>query len=368
MAEDGALQALNMNASQAVEEYLASRTVTPSFRSRTKKDRPQPYGIYLPHYAETVGNLLIFPINPAGENDTERFLYALWNALILQRHFGLKVLMSDAAVPPLAKDEIPDLYIDNIPLGCQGLLSRNDYAQYVGDGNTEGPLASLWTDVGHLFALRRLTFSNDDNTPRLVRALGGRPLTVFYEAEKLLEAKLRGQEQTGGLLTWLMQEGFDHVSALELSRGGKLMATLSEQLARLAGIAWQNRLLGRSLEKSSLLFPVGEVFQKLNYAGGVADMETLKAAAVQDIFDHLSRIADDQYKPGRTKWEAIQTYVDIWFDDVLNNVYAGNRRKLLTDEKLIRSAYHFYIRHQIPRKASGENMEPESELLIEAEV
>ena len=58
----------------------------PTFRSRTNKGRPQPYGLYLPRYAETVGNLLIFPINPGGDNDTERFLFALWNALILQRH------------------------------------------------------------------------------------------------------------------------------------------------------------------------------------------------------------------------------------------------------------------------------------------
>ena len=144
------------------------------------------------------------------------------------------------------------------------------------------------------------------------------------------------------------------------------MALLSEQLARLAEIAWQNRLLGRSLEKSSLLFPVGEVFQKLNYAGGIADMDVLKAAAIQDIFDHLSRIADDQYKPGRTKWEATQTYVDGWYDDVLNGVYGGNRRKLLNDEKLIRSAYHFYIRQQIPRKASEENKGSESEPFAEA--
>lgn len=99
--------------------------VTPTFRSRTAEDRPQPYGLYLPRYAETVGSLLIFPINPAGENDTERFLFALWNALVLQRHFGVKVLMSDMAVPPLGKDEIPNLYVDNIPLGCRGLLPQN---------------------------------------------------------------------------------------------------------------------------------------------------------------------------------------------------------------------------------------------------
>jgi CRISPR-associated protein Csc3 len=353
LTEDTAVQALNLNVVAAVEEYLAERVVTPTFRSRTAKDRPQPYGLYLPRYAETMGSLLIFPINPAGDNDTERFLFAFWNAMVLQRHFGVKVLMSDMAIPPLGKDEIPDLYVDNIPLGCRGLLPQNDYAQYAAGANKAGPLAKLWETIGHLFALRRLTFSTEDQTPRLVRALAGKPLTIFYETEKLLEARLRGQEQTGGLLTWLTQQAFPHVTTLAMNQGADFMTKLSHQLERLAVITWQNKLIGRSLEKSSLLFALNEVFQKLNYTGA-ADQDSLKAATIQDIFDHLSRITPDgQPKPGRKKWEAVQAFVNGWFDDVLNNVYSGNRRKFVSDEKLIRSAFHFYIRQQIPNKAAN---------------
>ena len=363
VTEDTAVQALNLNTREGIDGYLTDRVANPTFRSRTQKDRPQPFGLYLPRYAETTGNLLIFPINPGGDNDTERFLFALWNALLLQRHFGAKVLMSNSAIPALGKEEIPDLYIDNIPLGCRGLLPRNDYAQYQNGHDTPGPLGELWDDVGHLFVLRRLTFVSKDNTPRLVRALIGSPLTIFYETEKLLEARLRGQQETGGLLTWLSQQAFSHVESLAISKGGLFMTQLSEHLRQLAEIAWQNGLRGRSLEKSALLFPVNEVFQKLNHPGGVADRETLKSATAQDIFDHLTRIADDRYKPGRKKQEATKHFVDGWFDDVLEGVYGGNLRKLLNDEKLIRSAYHFYIREQIPRKES--QAEAEEDVLVE---
>jgi CRISPR-associated protein Csc3 len=349
VTEDTAVQALNMRVAENMETYLAKKVATPTFRSRTKKDKPQPFGLYLPRYAQTVGNLLIFPINPGGRNDTERFLFALWNALLLQRHFGVKVLMSNAPVPPLGKDEIPDMYVDNIPLACEGLLPRNDYAQFKDGTNEPGTLPALWEDVGHLFALRRLTFTSEDNTPRLVRALIGSPLSIFYETEKLLEARVRGQEQ-GGLLTWLSQQAFPHVNTLALNKGGKSMAQLSTQLQRLAEIAWKDGLRGRSLEKSALLYPVSEVFAKLSHSGGHMDRDALKAAAVQDIFDHLYRIADDRYKPGRKKWEATKQFVDVWFDDVLEGVYGGNLRKLLADEKLIRSAFLFYVRGQIPSK------------------
>ena len=96
-------------------------------------------------------------------------------------------------------------------------------------------------------------------------------------------------------------------------------------------------------------------------------METLKAATAQDIFDHLSRIADDRYKPGRNKWEATRS---MWTDGLMMcwRAFTPATAQAAHDEKLIRSAYYFYIRQQIPRKAHGENMEPEAELLIEAEV
>ena len=361
VSEDAAVQALNMNVIEGVRAYVADRVVTPTFRTRTKKDRPQPYGLYLPRYSETVGNLLIFPINPAGQNDTERFLFALWNALLLQRHFGVKVLMSNAAVPALGKEQIPDLYIDNIPLACQGLLPRNDYSEFSDGSQEPGTLPGLWDDVADLFALRRLTFTRSDNTPRLVRALARNPLTIFFETDRLLEARLRGQ-QPGGLSTWLTQQSFTHVQRLALSKGGQWMAELSTQLERLAGIAWQGGLRGRTLERSSLLYPVGEVFAKLAQSRGHADRATVRAATVQDIFDHLYRIAPPEYKPGKKKWQATKGYVDLWYDGVLEEVYGGNLRKLLTDEKLIRSAYLFYVREEIPRKAELTEDADEAEL------
>ena len=135
------------------------------------------------------------------------------------------------------------------------------------------------------------------------------------------------------------------------------MAQLSTQLQRLAEIAWKSGLRGRSLEKSSLLYAVGEVFAKLNRAGGHVDRDALKAAANQDIFDHLFRIADDRYKPGKKKREAIKQFVDIWFDDVVEGVYGGNLRKLLADENLIRSAFLFYVREQIPHKKVADDVQ-----------
>ena len=131
------------------------------------------------------------------------------------------------------------------------------------------------------------------------------------------------------------------------------MKKLSESLRKLARIAWEGGLRGRSLKKNSLMTALDEVFKKLSHHSEAADMETLRAATVEDIFEHLERIANE-YRPGRKKWEATQAFVDCFYDDIYQGMYGGKLQKLLADEKMLRSAYMFYIREAIPRKQDVE--------------
>lgn len=348
-----AIRALNLDAPDALQQWLDQNVGPhPNFRTQTKAGRPHSYGVYVPRYSETVGNLIILPLNAAGNNDTEQFLFALWNALVLQRHFGVKVLLSPSPVSPLAKEDFGDLYVDTVPLPAQGLLPTNNYRQFkLGQGDTPDNLPRLWQKAGYLQQLRRLTFTSSDNTPRLVRALAAHPLMIFHETDRLLEAKL--DRQSRGLSTWLYQQGFTSVAQLARLQGGTFMKKLSDSLQELARIAWQHRLRGSSLERSSLLYPYNDVMQKIAQlqSNKKLDKETLKAAAAQDIFDHLERLAKREgYGAGRSRLDACVAFVSGWFNDVLETVYEGNARKMLADEKLLRSAYLFYVRNEIPRK------------------
>ena len=131
------------------------------------------------------------------------------------------------------------------------------------------------------------------------------------------------------------------------------MTKLSEQLEQIAALAWTGRIRGSSLNRSSLLSPVVEVFAKLSRLGGPLDREAIIAMTVTDIFAHLERIADERYKPtpGGKKYQAVEKFVRLWYDGVLDDVYGGNVQRLLSDEKLLRSAYLFYLQAQISKKA-----------------
>lgn len=365
ISESGeSLVALNMDAREAIRYWLENRSDAPNFfRIRTKEGKPQPYGVYIPRYSQTVGNLIVLPLNAAGQNDTERFLFALWNALVFQRHFGVKVILTTSSTPPLEKQDFGDLYIDNIPLAVQGLLPENDFRQFLpGQGNQPGNLPLLWEKVHHLFALAQaVSTPNDDPRPRLVRAMATHPLAMYHEMDRLLVKKYDSQQ--GALLTWNYQQALPHISAITQFQGGVFVKKLSQHLEELASIAWQGYLRGHSLERNSLLSPFNQVMEKMALLAShrSVDIDTLKAAAAEDIFDHLERLARQQgYAIGKQRMQTCVDFVNGWFDGVLQGVYEGNVRKLLADEKLLRSAFLFYLRAQIPSKRE-ENASPASQ-------
>ncbi|HYN89156.1 MAG TPA: type I-D CRISPR-associated protein Cas10d/Csc3, partial [Ardenticatenaceae bacterium] len=141
-------RALHVNADVAGLRRLGSgQPVRLDFSTRTSQEKLHPYGLYLPRFSQSVGNLLTFPVNPGGVNDSARFLFALWYALLLQRHFGMKVLLTATPVAPLRKEDFGDLYVDAIPLSVRGLLRQNDFARYDGESQRDGSRWELWRTV-----------------------------------------------------------------------------------------------------------------------------------------------------------------------------------------------------------------------------
>jgi CRISPR-associated protein Csc3 len=333
----------------------AAGGVDPKFAVQTKAGKPHPYGVYMPRTPRnTVGNRLIFPLNPAGDNDSQRFLFALWNALVLQKHLGLRVMLTESPVAPFIPEV--ELYVDNIALSCRGLVERNDYSRYADYKQaTDGPLVQLQRQAAaiHQIANRVRTVSNKDEVLAIVQAMANGPLYVYYAVEKLLEARVRGDQKAKSpewLEIRLAQQIFPDLHTLTENGGGKYMTELSQHLQKLAEIAWQKGLRGKTLKKNSLMTPLDHVFVKMNQRSQAFDDEALKAVIAEDIFQYLERIADEQYTPGRRKMEAATEFVTLFFDDVYHSVYQGNRTRLLADEKLLRSAFMFYIRRQIPTK------------------
>lgn len=329
--------------SKAFDAFLADNRMDLVMATRNKQGKPYQNGLVLPRYAETVGNVLIFPLNCPGANDSEQFLFGLQNALLVQRYFGCKALLTDSPVPILGKDDFADLFVDNAPLGFEGLLPQDDFDRPA--------LERLWEDVLALHRLRRALYNPErEENPQLslVRAMADGRLRLFFEADRLVEHKAGQGKPDGKLRAWRGSEIAREILP-DLQRLVKGEETM-EQLETLARMAWAGRIIGRSLERNSLLKPFDMLLEGLEKKPAAFGLDTLRAQLTEEIFRHLEAIASEEYKPGRTKREKVKAYVDAFFDGVLGQAYRGNATKLLADGKPLRSAYLFYIREQISTK------------------
>jgi CRISPR-associated protein Csc3 len=335
------------------EEYLARYDPKEplEFVTQTKKGKPHTYGVYLPSYSETVGNLLIEPLNAPGDNDTERFIFVLQMAMLLQKHLGLKALVSLSPVPPLDKEAIGDLYLDLRPLGLEGLLESVDFRSFE-DGDKPGNLQPLWNRMQAILRLRRHlgVIGERDPMVELARALTVHPLEVFFVAERLLENRLSKGSSSAFLRIKEARELLPDLEMLaQATKGVRLVEQVSSQLKRLAGIAWLNGLRGRSLEKHSLMVPFDECMNQLSHTSQAfeTDEDAIRATAITEIFEYLKRIAPEGYKPGAKKQQACEEFVDIFFTGLYRGVYQGSKPRLLNDERRLRAAFLFYLRKQI---------------------
>ena len=349
--KDTAVRALWCDTRQAL---IHDRTINPDFLTRTKKNKAHTFGLYMPRVRNTVGNRIVLPLNPAGDNDSERFLFALWHGLVLQEHLGLKVMLTEASTAPFIPES--DFYVDNVVLSCTGLMPHNHYENFVDyKAGTKGTLAVLREQAKALHRIQNhlLTTSSKDEILALVQAMSGGGLKLFYAAEKLLEAKIRDRNLSAP--EWgeirLAQQLLPDLERLAHPIGGTFMTQMSNHLQALAEIAWQGRLRGNSLKKNSLMTPLDEIFKKIGQRSQAFDIDALKAATCEDIFAYFERIADE-YKPGKKKHESIVQFVELFFEEIYKGIYKNSLTKLLADEKMIRSAFIFYTRQQISSKRS----------------
>jgi CRISPR-associated protein Csc3 len=128
-------------------------------------------------------------------------------------------------------------------------------------------------------------------------------------------------------------------------------------IKKMSAIAWKSRIRGKALKRSSLLMPINEIFDHLRRQQQLLDLDTLQAAINTEIFNYLVRIHDPtkpQFQPGREKRIRVEEFVNCFFDELLQGIYGGKLSKLMTNEKIIKAAYLFYIRNEITPKEETE--------------
>lgn len=113
-------------------------------------------GILVPKYSELVGNTISLPINPVGDNSTEKYLNGIEYALLIHKYFGVKVLLSELSIPilDLTEHNEIDIFLDGVPSTLRGLvISDKLYFQRNSAQESRGSGDILWQ---RLLAIREI--------------------------------------------------------------------------------------------------------------------------------------------------------------------------------------------------------------------
>lgn len=117
-----------------------------------------------------------------------------------------------------------------------------------------------------------------------------------------------------------------------------------DALKDLAKYAAQHRIRGKSYKRNSLLKPLDIILDELDRCPDTKErneLELVRTGSKGLILAHVQRVAKGVQE------DAVYCYVDLFFDQVLNEAHRKNANKLLQRERLIRSAYLVYMRQAI---------------------
>lgn len=302
-------------------------------------------GLPLPGAPELLGNLLIWPLNAPGDNDTECFWYAFTCAIAMHHFVGGRVVLTRSAAPILSAEEASafELFTDEIPLSLQALLRNNGYSYET--------LPNLESQLGALYNVYRGVRSDGDELLPLMRSLNDGALGIYFAAERFLLKRVKNDKKAKSP-EWLTIQIAQTIAAdlrtITTEQGGE---KVNETIQRLAQLAWEGNLKGQTLAKNSLMMPLDHCFEKVQMMQPPIDKETLRAVTITDIYSYLERIREEGMVGQETQRKA-KAFVDAFFDELWGNHYANNRQRLLTDEKLIRSAFLFHIREILAKRSA----------------
>lgn len=165
-------------------------------------------GILVPKYSELVGNIISLPINPTGDNSTEKYLNGIEYALLIHKYFGVKVLLSELSIPILdltEHDEI-DIFLDGVPSSLRGLVKsdelhfqRNSAQENIGSGDILWQRLLAIREIHDLLHIMPKKKKNESGKKKksgnlaelyiLATAFSRSENHFFFEVDRLIEKK-----------------------------------------------------------------------------------------------------------------------------------------------------------------------------------
>lgn len=136
----------------------------------------------------------------------------------------------------------------------------------------------------------------------------------------------------------------------------------------LAALAARSHIRGRSWARSAILDPFTQMMEGLERWPDPKDRDLLRAMLKAEIATRLERISS--FGIGAERRQAVERYVDLFFDGLLRREHYDKAPGLLERARLLKGAYLIFFREALPQRqrdaadsdeGSREDIEPEAE-------
>ncbi|NJM74819.1 MAG: type I-D CRISPR-associated protein Cas10d/Csc3 [Acaryochloridaceae cyanobacterium RU_4_10] len=183
------VSAISLSVKEVIKFFNSNQSTYISLPVKPQKT----LGLLLPKYSEVIGNVISIPLNPMGDNKTEKYLNAMEYALILHKCFGIKILLTELAIPILNLTEHikTDIFLDGVPSTLRGLVTSDDLYFRRANEIAFGSGDVVWERLRSIREMYDLlwTDSKENEFVTMAQAFATSENSIFFIVDRLIEKR-----------------------------------------------------------------------------------------------------------------------------------------------------------------------------------
>lgn len=286
-------------------------------------------GIAIPNYSETLTNYFILPIHLVKkDNETSKWVSTLLYALAFNIYFDSKIVISEFPVPILNQNEIEEIYVGDVPVPFKNLFEK----QW-----TKDECLSTVKLFINLFSMAKTLGETADIVYDSLKALAKGRTNFIYCIYKKLKNKGDNPSFKINEIKHFVDEILSYVE------DGEMLVSNIKKLALFANENYiRGSINGGSIKDNAINKPLNIIMDILcRWDTAIYTKEDISALCKREIQKYFERI-DPYY--GKKKIEAVENYVDLFMEKILDEALDGKVYNLENEKKNILSTYSYYYR------------------------
>ena len=298
-------------------------------------------GIVIPNYSETLTNYFILPINLVKkDNETTKWISTLLYALTFNIYFDSKIVISEFPVPILNQNEMEEIYIGDVPVPFKNLFEK----QW-----TKEECLNTVKLFMNLFPIAKALTNKPDELMNIVYdsliALAKGRIKFIYCIYKQLQ-KLQKKNQKNNNLNYKIRDINKFVDEiLNYVEDGEILVSNIKELALFANENYiRGNINGGFIKDNAINKPLNIIMDILcRWDKNIYTQEDITVLCKSEIQKYFKRI-DPKYGKTKKRIEAVERYVDLFMNKILDETLGGKVYNLENEKKNILSTYSYYYR------------------------